>query len=190
MDVEKDRARYEADRAKDIRLGGTHGIDEIMKKDRLDAIFFPGANGAAIAAKPGYPTVTVPFALVPNAPDAAVSRGVQREARADGRELHGHGVQRAAAPRARVRVRAGDEEARAAAVRAVAGSSRCSICGSWARGWQKARCRPQTSRPRRCRPPSRSCGRSIRRRRRSTRSRRTRCRISRCDPVVRAARPA
>jgi amidase len=68
MDVEKDRARYEADRAKDIKLGGTHGIDEIMKAERLDAILFPGANGAAIAAKPGYPTVTVPWALVPNAP--------------------------------------------------------------------------------------------------------------------------
>jgi amidase len=68
MDVEKDRARYEADRAKDIRLGGTHGIDEIMKAERLDAILFPGAGGAAIAAKPGYPTVIVPFALVPNAP--------------------------------------------------------------------------------------------------------------------------
>jgi amidase len=69
MDVEKDRARYEADRAKDIKLGGTHGIDEAMKRDHLDAILFPGANGAAIAAKPGYPTVTVPFALVPNEPN-------------------------------------------------------------------------------------------------------------------------
>jgi amidase len=68
MDVEKDRARYEADRAKDIRLGGTHGIDEIMKQERLDAILFPGASGAAIAAKPGYPTVIVPFTLVPNVP--------------------------------------------------------------------------------------------------------------------------
>jgi amidase len=68
MDVERDRTRYEADRAKDIRLGGTHGIDEIMKAERLDAILFPGANGAAIAAKPGYPTVIVPFALVPNEP--------------------------------------------------------------------------------------------------------------------------
>jgi amidase len=68
MDLEKDKARYETDRAKDIRLGGTHGIDEIMKADRLDAILFPGANGAAIAAKPGYPTVIVPFAMVPNAP--------------------------------------------------------------------------------------------------------------------------
>jgi amidase len=68
MDLEKDRQRYEADRAKDIRLGGTHGIDEVMKAERLDAILFPGANGAGVAAKPGYPTVIVPFAMVPNAP--------------------------------------------------------------------------------------------------------------------------
>jgi amidase len=68
MDLEKDRARYEVDRARDVRLGGSHGIDEIMKSERLDAILFPGASGAAIAAKPGYPTVTVPFAIVPNAP--------------------------------------------------------------------------------------------------------------------------
>ncbi|HEV3056769.1 MAG TPA: hypothetical protein VGY48_00915, partial [Vicinamibacterales bacterium] len=68
MDVEKDKSRYEADRAKDIRLGGTQGIDAIMKEARLDAILFPGASGAGIAAKPGYPTVIVPFAFVPNAP--------------------------------------------------------------------------------------------------------------------------
>jgi len=75
MDVERDRARYEADRAKDIKVGGTHGIDEIMKAERLDAILFPGATGAAIAAKPGYPTVIVPFALVPNAPTPAFPAG-------------------------------------------------------------------------------------------------------------------
>jgi amidase len=68
MDVEKDKTRYEADRAKDIRLAGTNGIDALMKAERLDAIVFPGANGAAIAAKPGYPTVIVPYALVPNEP--------------------------------------------------------------------------------------------------------------------------
>src|SRR5262245_36365850 len=64
-----DRARYEADRAKDILLGGTNGIDAAMKANNLDALLFPGANGAAIAAKPGYPTVLVPFSLVPNAPN-------------------------------------------------------------------------------------------------------------------------
>jgi amidase len=75
MNVEKDKARYEADRAKDIRLAGTHGIDEVMKAERLDAILFPGASGAAIAAKPGYPTVIVPFAMVPNAPTPAFPAG-------------------------------------------------------------------------------------------------------------------
>jgi len=68
MDVEKDRARYESDRAKDIRLGGTHGIDEVMKANNLDALLFPGANGSALAARPGYPTVIVPFGMVPNVP--------------------------------------------------------------------------------------------------------------------------
>jgi amidase len=75
MDVEKDRPRYEADRAKDIRLSGPHGIDEVMKAERLDAILFPGASGAGIAARPGYPTVIVPFALVPNAPTPAFPSG-------------------------------------------------------------------------------------------------------------------
>jgi amidase len=68
MDVQMDRSRYQADRAKDIRLGGTEGIDAAMKKNNLDALLFPGASGAAIAAKPGYPTVLVPFAFVPNVP--------------------------------------------------------------------------------------------------------------------------
>ena len=68
MDVEKDKARYEADRAKDIRLAATTGIDAAIQANRLDALLFPGANGAAIGAKPGYPSVTVPFALVANAP--------------------------------------------------------------------------------------------------------------------------
>jgi len=67
MDLEADRARYEADRAKDIALTAEHGIDAVMKANRLDAILFPGASGAAIAAKPGYPTVIVPFGMVPNA---------------------------------------------------------------------------------------------------------------------------
>jgi amidase len=68
MDVDRDRARYEADRAKDIRLAGTHGIDEVMNGERLDALLFPGSSGAAISARVGYPTVIVPFGRVPNAP--------------------------------------------------------------------------------------------------------------------------
>ena len=46
-----------------------------MKAERLDAVLFPGANGAAIAARPGYPTVIVPFALVPNAPTPGFPAG-------------------------------------------------------------------------------------------------------------------
>jgi len=68
MDVEADRARYRADREKDLRLSATNGIDAVMKKYQLDALLFPGPSGAAIAAKPGYPTVIVPFGLVPNGP--------------------------------------------------------------------------------------------------------------------------
>jgi len=63
MDLEKDRARWQADREKDIRLAATHGIDEVLKAQKLDALLFPGASGAGIAAKPGYPTVIVPFGL-------------------------------------------------------------------------------------------------------------------------------
>jgi amidase len=75
ISVEGDRARYDADRAKDILLAATHGIDEVMKGKRLDALMFPGASGAAIAAKPGYPTVIVPFGTVPNAPTPGFPAG-------------------------------------------------------------------------------------------------------------------
>jgi amidase len=66
MDVEADRARYEADRAKDLALTAAHGIDEVMQANKLDALLFPGSNGSALAARPGYPSIIVPFAMVPN----------------------------------------------------------------------------------------------------------------------------
>jgi len=69
MDLEPDRKRYEVDRARDIALAGTHGIDAALDAHRLDALLFPGPAGASIAAKPGYPTVMVPYGMVPNAPD-------------------------------------------------------------------------------------------------------------------------
>jgi amidase len=75
MDIAFDKARYEADRAKDIALAGTRGIEAVMKEHRLDALLFPGANGAGIAARPGYPTVIVPFGMVPNAPRSAFPSG-------------------------------------------------------------------------------------------------------------------
>jgi amidase len=68
MDVERDRARYETDRAKDLELSARHGIDEVMQAQRLDALLFPGGTGASLAARPGYPSVIVPFGMIPNAP--------------------------------------------------------------------------------------------------------------------------
>jgi amidase len=71
MDLDVYKSRYESDRANDIRLSATHGIDEVMKAQNLDALLFPGPIGASIAARPGYPTVIVPWAMVPNAPTTA-----------------------------------------------------------------------------------------------------------------------
>ena len=71
MDLELHKARYESDRARDIYLSATHGIDEAMKQHQLDALLFPSNFGASIAARPGYPTVIVPFAMIPNAPTTA-----------------------------------------------------------------------------------------------------------------------
>jgi amidase len=68
MDLEADRARNEADVQKDILLSRTNGIDAVLKANRLDAILTPGANGADLAARAGYPIVVVPFGMVPNAP--------------------------------------------------------------------------------------------------------------------------
>jgi amidase len=75
MDVARDRMRYEADRRTDVRLSAAHGIDEALAIHRLDALLFPGATGAGIAARPGYPTVIVPFGMVPNSPQPAFPPG-------------------------------------------------------------------------------------------------------------------
>jgi amidase len=66
MDLDADRTRYLADRAKDVQLGGRDGIDAALAAHKLDALLFPAANGALLAARPGYPSVIVPFGTVPN----------------------------------------------------------------------------------------------------------------------------
>jgi amidase len=75
IDIARDRPRWEADRARDIALAGTQGMEAVMKAQKLDALLFPAASGAGIAARPGYPTVIVPFALVANAPTPAFPAG-------------------------------------------------------------------------------------------------------------------
>ena len=66
IDLEADRAQYEADLMQDNVLNATRGIDAAMTEHELDALLFPSSSGAGIAAKPGYPTVIVPFAFVAN----------------------------------------------------------------------------------------------------------------------------
>jgi amidase len=68
MNVMTDYARYLTDRAKDLNLAGTTGIDAALASGSYDALLFAGSRGADIAARPGYPSVTVPYATIPNAP--------------------------------------------------------------------------------------------------------------------------
>jgi amidase len=68
LDLETFKARYEADRAKDLLLTASHGIDAAIGAHGLDALVFPGSAGANVAARPGYPTVIVPFGMA--TPDA------------------------------------------------------------------------------------------------------------------------
>jgi len=75
MSVGADRARYQADRDKDIRLSATEGIDAAMKANQLDALLFPGTSGASIAAKPGYPTVFVPYGFAEPASGRGTAAG-------------------------------------------------------------------------------------------------------------------
>jgi amidase len=68
MDLVADKARYDADHAKDYRLSREQGIDGALKQYKLDAILTPGGSGAGIASRAGYPIIAVPFGMVPNAP--------------------------------------------------------------------------------------------------------------------------
>ena len=53
-------ATYKRSRAEDLRLARSEGIDAIVTTHRLDALAFIGSNGAAVGAKAGYPSITVP----------------------------------------------------------------------------------------------------------------------------------
>jgi amidase len=75
MDLEADRARFEADHKKDLLLSRDQGIDGVLEARRLDAILTPGGSGAGLAARSGYPIIVVPFGLVPNAPTPAFPAG-------------------------------------------------------------------------------------------------------------------
>ena len=55
---------YISARRMDLRAAQTLGLDAYMDEHKLDAVLFPGVNGAAIAAKAGYPSVEVPAGMM------------------------------------------------------------------------------------------------------------------------------
>ncbi|HEY6211739.1 MAG TPA: hypothetical protein VIW45_05610, partial [Vicinamibacterales bacterium] len=65
LDVERDKPKYEADRAKDLLLAGERGLKAALEDNRLDALLFPGWNISGLASRPGYPEIVVPIGLVP-----------------------------------------------------------------------------------------------------------------------------
>ncbi len=75
MDLEADRARNDADMAKDALLSRTRGIDAVLEEHDLDAIFTPGSRGAGLAARAQYPHIVVPFGFVPNSPQTPFPAG-------------------------------------------------------------------------------------------------------------------
>ncbi|HUQ89997.1 MAG TPA: amidase family protein [Vicinamibacterales bacterium] len=75
IDLVADKARLDADDAKDRRLSRDQGIDGVIKQYNLDAFITPGGSGAGIASRAGYPIVAVPFGMVPNAPQQAYPAG-------------------------------------------------------------------------------------------------------------------
>ena len=70
-----DKARFDADHAKDWKLSRERGIDGVIDAHKLDALLTPGGSGAGLAARAGYPIIVVPFGLVPNAPTPAFPAG-------------------------------------------------------------------------------------------------------------------
>lgn len=58
---------YKSARAMDLLSAKTRGMDAYMNQHKLDAVLFPGSGGAAIAARAGYPSVTVPGGFISGA---------------------------------------------------------------------------------------------------------------------------
>lgn len=60
---------YRSARAMDLISAKTRGMDAYMNRHKLDAVLFPGATGASIAAKAGYPSVMVPAGFISGTTD-------------------------------------------------------------------------------------------------------------------------
>jgi amidase len=68
-DLVKDKARYDADRARGLEMSKAQGIDTLLVGQKVDAVLFPGASGAEFASRAGYPGLVVPYGLITNPPN-------------------------------------------------------------------------------------------------------------------------
>ncbi len=119
MDLEADRARYEADHRKDLLLSRDKGIDGVLKADQSGCDSDAGSErgGSRRAGR-----VSDHRGAVRDGSErahAAVSGWIQCQARAVRRRVYWNGLQRAAADRVGVCVRAGDQAEGGARVSAV-----------------------------------------------------------------------
>jgi amidase len=69
-----DTIRYNSDRAKDLDIAKTRGLDVVFSAG-FDAILFPANRGANIAARAGYPSIVVPGGFVTNQPELNIPPG-------------------------------------------------------------------------------------------------------------------
>jgi amidase len=69
-----DTIRYRQDRAMDLDLSRTRGLDLVYGAG-FDAVLFPANRGANIAARAGYPSIVVPGGFVTNRPELNVPPG-------------------------------------------------------------------------------------------------------------------
>lgn len=69
-------AEYLADRARDIRLSRSEGIDRALAMHGLDAIVAPMDHASKITGKAGYPAVTVPCGYVDDGPGKGAPVGL------------------------------------------------------------------------------------------------------------------
>ncbi|MBV8884121.1 MAG: hypothetical protein JO235_09000 [Chroococcidiopsidaceae cyanobacterium CP_BM_RX_35] len=66
LDLDRDKPKYLADRATDLRLAKEEGIDYVINQYSFNALLFPATAGASIGAKAGYPSIIVPSGYLSN----------------------------------------------------------------------------------------------------------------------------
>ena len=140
MDLAADRARYEADRAKDLALSRGEGIDAVMKTHKLDALHLPRRRRRGHRRQGRLPDGH--RAIRHRAEWRRDAGGIQCEAVAVWRQLHGRRLQRAAVDRDRLRVRTDHQTPSSATARLVRDSAASRDRDAVCRRRQQRACEP------------------------------------------------